>query len=754
MQLTNIQERTVEKILSLYDSTTSQKIDFKAPTGSGKTLMATHIISALIDRNPNDEFIFVIATPSSSSLPFFFEQKINLYKKDLSFTKFEVEYIESPSSNKSDKTEGTPKLFPENNKVFIFGKSTFGKRRIFTERSIIDDFVQVIQDKEMKLVYIRDEAHIGGKITSDSETKRFENLMQDNAHFVINMTATPDYSSDSIKVILKESELNNIILNDNKWLLKTTLTPLLNKDISDDDLMIDAIEKFKQIKEDYLKLEAKGIVIRPAMLVQVDNEPSRRDEKDTFFENLDKVKSTLTQNGLSWVQYFGDSDKDSNRIYKGDFTLDDITKIDNEIDVVIFKIGPSTGWDIPRACVLMQLRNVSSSTLNTQTIGRIKRNPYPGLEQNEITDKYYIYSNAPKIDEDITVYSYDIKNELIDIELASIKITNKRQFSKSVAGAKFESDLFEFLQKNQSKMIQELKNMFLLNDKGDNVYRKERLSANNHVIYSDISNVFVFLKELERLQDSKAYLNGSINNVVKSFYESKLKDIKLYGDYNIVFEQYIFLILSNYSNEMYEIIRRNSPFKPSYKIEMVQYEPEKYIQVYDGQILEEDIEHDKYLFKLKKNDDSTFYQPLDSHSEEVALSKLRLELYALGEKVKLWCKNLTSSNINGEYFDKNHNFKRSFFDFVVKFSNESFLYIEVKSENDIDPEKTQNLREAYEDYFSNKQYTLFDKPIVICIWKVSPNGRISQEVFYDSKLISEDLNVKTYKELIKTLGNL
>ena len=144
MELTKIQKEAVEKILGYYSPKEKTYIDFKAPTGSGKTLMASWIISSLMERNINENFVFVIATPSSSSLPFFFEQKINVYKRDLPFSKFEVEYIVSPSSSQSDKTESTPKIKLESRKVYIFGKSTFGKGRIFTERHIIDDFVDEI----------------------------------------------------------------------------------------------------------------------------------------------------------------------------------------------------------------------------------------------------------------------------------------------------------------------------------------------------------------------------------------------------------------------------------------------------------------------------------------------------------------------------------------------------------------------------------------------------------------------------------
>lgn len=54
--------------------------------------------------------------------------------------------------------------------------------------------------------------------------------------------------------------------------------------------------------------------------------------------------------------------------------------------------------------MLVQLRNVSSDTLNVQTIGRIRRNPNPNfpddelmkINPNSISKNYYVYSNYEK----------------------------------------------------------------------------------------------------------------------------------------------------------------------------------------------------------------------------------------------------------------------------------------------------------------------------------------------------------------------
>ena len=248
MELTGLQKRAVENILDLYNPNQKTICEFKAPTGSGKTLMSSAFISEMILRNSNDKFIFVIATPSSSDLPLFFEQKINKYKIDLPYSKFEVEYIKSPSSAQNDKTESISKIIPQQNKVYIFGKSSFGKGRILSEYQIIDDFILSAMADDFKLVYIRDEAHIGGNRPDNGEqAQNFENLMQNNASFVLKMTATPTNSPSVSKVILTEKELNNPLLNENKWLLKTHAVSLLDSNLENDKILEHAISDRKSV---------------------------------------------------------------------------------------------------------------------------------------------------------------------------------------------------------------------------------------------------------------------------------------------------------------------------------------------------------------------------------------------------------------------------------------------------------------------------------------------------------------------------
>ncbi len=507
MELTSLQKKAVERIIALYDPTAEKGgCEFKAPTGSGKTLMASYFISRMIEQFVDDNFIFVIATPSSSSLPLAFEQKLNKYKPDLPYSNFSVEYILSPSSAKNEKTEALQKIIAEKNKVYIFGKASFGRGRLLQEYGIIEDFIKsAVEDKRYKIIYIRDEAHIGGETADKGDNaKNFEALMDKCASFTLKMTATP--KSISRVVTLSEKDLNNPLLNEGRWLLKTQAIPLLNKDLLDTELLADAIKNFKQIKREYATISSVAN-IHPAMLIQVDNEPTDSIKKAEFLESLSVIKKYLNDAGLSWVQYFGNNDKDSNRVYKSSFSLDDITQNNNDIDVILFKIGPATGWDIPRACMLVQLRNVSSTSLNIQTLGRIKRNPYPLLQRNEVTDKYYVYSNSSNEKNEIKTYNYNILQQYEEVDFLSIKITNKKNIKElfSKTNAKFIKLLDEYLESKKEYLIQEINTIFT-SINGRLVYRKLVSTSNGHGIYSIIENPYIFLREYKRFIASKKFV--------------------------------------------------------------------------------------------------------------------------------------------------------------------------------------------------------------------------------------------------------
>jgi len=149
MTLTKSQENAVNKLIDFYNNYSSQKIvSFKAPTGSGKTFMASAFISKIFAQNlvtKKKKIMFIIATISDAELPRAFSNKLENYKKYLSFQNFEIEYRISPSLN-AQKIESIKPFNLEENKVLIFGTSSFGKKKIFSEEGILDSFIEEIRN--------------------------------------------------------------------------------------------------------------------------------------------------------------------------------------------------------------------------------------------------------------------------------------------------------------------------------------------------------------------------------------------------------------------------------------------------------------------------------------------------------------------------------------------------------------------------------------------------------------------------------
>ncbi|MXR33837.1 hypothetical protein DR097_02710 [Mycoplasma hyopneumoniae] len=109
------------------------------------------------------------------------------------------------------------KFYAEVHNVYIIGSASFRKNSILRQEEAIESFLVEIKSKNYKLVYIRDDTHIGGdlKIRTNKDDPFFEEKMQNSANFVFKMTANPDQKHNLIE--LSEKELNG----DKIKLLKT-----------------------------------------------------------------------------------------------------------------------------------------------------------------------------------------------------------------------------------------------------------------------------------------------------------------------------------------------------------------------------------------------------------------------------------------------------------------------------------------------------------------------------------------------------
>lgn len=127
-----------------------------------------------------------------------------------------------------------------------------------------------------------------------------------------------------------------------------------------------------QVKDEYVN----KLKVNPCLIIQISNKEKAEEE----WAKIKKIISDPNKN-LKWM-YIVDNNNG-----KGCDTNDAIKKLpvskwkdfvknsDSLIDIIVFKMVITEGWDIPRACMLYQVRDSQSAQMDEQVIGRVRRNP-------------------------------------------------------------------------------------------------------------------------------------------------------------------------------------------------------------------------------------------------------------------------------------------------------------------------------------------------------------------------------------------
>ncbi|WP_069098770.1 DEAD/DEAH box helicase family protein [Mesomycoplasma ovipneumoniae] len=765
----NAVEQLVEETKSYFASSEEIKtkikngIYFEAPTGSGKTFMILNYIDKLIEwnkKNIGKEIVFVFVTLSSAELPKQTEERFNKYKIFIDNKNLNIERIESPSNlTGTAKFDKNYQFFAKPDSVFIMGGASFKSNSILREQGAIEAFLSEIKRKRQILIYIRDEAHFGSDInpSGDEDEKSFEEKMQLNASFILKMTATPN--PDLPLVRLSEEDLRQ----DKIKLLKFTKCHNIGlesgKDYDNEQILEIACQKFKEIKKQYNdNIEEPGLVgINPAMLIQIDSRRKKYAQK--FYENEEKIIKILEKYNLSWVKYFEDK-KESNLRQKSNFTLSDISEDTSSVDVIIFKIGPATGWDIPRACMLVQLRNISSTNLGIQTIGRIRRNPcamYEDLKDDSIAHKYFIYSNVnPKDKKVVKLFlKNEYKNDILisgQIELPGASAENRSEIINYI---QYENN-FEYEFNNAAKK-EEVKILF-----EDGLRDYERYYNANRFI--SIDTVSIDTEEYGSARLIKSKISNIIElelaiirlkNNLKKYFTSKIEDFfdkikqKFLEDKKTNKQILDLIILLKYGRELATI------YKKTIKD---QVENAQYKLIFKERLPEEIEFNNTEKDKLVKTNDSFAYEkiddkksknnlPLDSEAEKFFANKL-IEISKSDQNIRFWAKNPVHAKLGFQYINGNE-IAKSFPDFLV-IKNGNYFYFEIKNYDDFNPKKTQLLINGYNQYFKENQINQINQKkltVAVCWVRLKPNELL---YFAGSSNLEQIRDKIDFNEITKT----
>lgn len=360
---------------------------FKSPTGSGKTVMVAQFLK---DMSNDPQF-----DVDKAYLWFSFSEESYMQSKDKLFDY----YGGANELNLLDLNDLSNGKLQKNNVFFInwqkIKSSTKEGRKLrnptehtYGDDGVFDEFIKRTQEDNRELILIIDEAH------RDTDTELADDLIElINPRIILKITATPKTDTSASDVLQKRAGFVEVIREDvidaglikEKIITQTKedLDKLTIKEIDQDLILLElAFNKRLKLQNEYKEL---GLEINPLVLVQLPNDDHAR--KETLDKSkLEIVKDFLRDKGIDekdiviWL-----SDKKEN--------LEEIELNDSLVSFLIFKQAAATGWDCPRASILVMFREIKSPVFHTQTVGRILRMPeaihYPKPDLNV----GYLYTN-------------------------------------------------------------------------------------------------------------------------------------------------------------------------------------------------------------------------------------------------------------------------------------------------------------------------------------------------------------------------
>lgn len=359
----------------LYDAFIAgiKNVILQAPTGSGKTAILIKLMDTIVEDGPAN-IAFVWLTPGAGELE---EQSWEKTSKN-------AEQVHPQFLN-----DALLKGFEPGSVTFLNWEIVIRKGNIAMgngEKAKLPQTIQLSINAGVKFVLIIDEEH------RNQTPKAQEIIDLFNATVIYRASATPiaDNSAKFVRVseddVIAEGLITRTVVINDQFSAAGDAEELLGDDQS---FMDRAAVKRQNIAKAYAKL---GKHINPLVLVQFPDDKSSSGEVNSKIES---VKNYL-------IQELGESE-DNIAIWLSNehINVESIEKNDSAVNYLLMKQAVATGWDAPRAKILVKLRLNTSKSFTIQTIGRIRRMPEQMHYGIDILDSAFVYSNDEK-------YVYDI----------------------------------------------------------------------------------------------------------------------------------------------------------------------------------------------------------------------------------------------------------------------------------------------------------------------------------------------------------
>ncbi len=391
----NAIEELLRKFKQLWSSSHHPaQLVLKSPTGSGKTFMMANFVSQLVNQPDWQHDVAFVWITFSDDLAmqsrdkfrdFFFPNHYCrmltvadfsdgiLQKNDILFLNWQ-KLVAQNAKDRVLRRPDDPQLYRESGYYF-------------------EDLVEKTAAAGRQIVLIIDESH-----THVSELAKQKVIQPLNPKIIIKVSATPfkdasergqfenerDAGKADIVVVKHEDVVAEGLIKE-KILFQTEEDVQRYQGRDQDEMLLEmAIEKRNELVDEYKR---HHLNINPLVLIQLPNDDHKLLEQG-FPTKEEIVTAFLKKKGVPDSRISCWFDKKSPDPY--------IVQNDREIDFMLFKQAAGTGWDCPRAHVLVMFREIGSNTFYTQTLGRILRIPEPKRIhpiQSPLLKTGFVYTN-------------------------------------------------------------------------------------------------------------------------------------------------------------------------------------------------------------------------------------------------------------------------------------------------------------------------------------------------------------------------
>ena len=330
----------------------------KAPTGSGKTIILLDFIDQYLDYTyENTSFVWLsigsgeLEEQSKEKMDCLLPDRTSKTLADALQTGFEggdVTFINWEAVNRSG------------NRATRLGEM----------KNIIDRIAEA-HKSGVNFIVIIDEEHRSNTGISA------EFMMNFSADNVIRVSATPIQNYAALKYEIPEVEVIASGLITSGMYVNDGVSDEAETDMSNEySYLVDlAINKRDEIQKEYDKLNKR---IRPLVIIQF---------PDSSNDRIEDVEKLLEERGYSYDNGFV-----AKWLSEDKKNIDGIEAIDGTPLFLLWKQALSTGWDCPRAKILVKLRDNMSDSFEIQTIGRIRRMPEAKHYNNELLNNCFMYT--------------------------------------------------------------------------------------------------------------------------------------------------------------------------------------------------------------------------------------------------------------------------------------------------------------------------------------------------------------------------